>query len=337
MGNRQKEGTMGSPASQPAIHEKFARKVTIVILLVGLAPLVVVTGVTMDRYRDAYQAMAYSYLEANVQKHARLTDFFLEERLQDISYYAQASSCEQLKDTGYLQKHFEILQNESGNVLTDMGVVETHAQGRQIAYAGPFGLDRARYGTSDWFEQASRNDYFISDVFMGLRGFPHFIVAVRKACEDGHWIVRGTVDFTAFSNVVENLRGGETGRAFIVNSAGILQTGRPWSSEKTVPGETAFEAFESLKEWLQGETNISRHVFCPNRKTLVVMSRIKNGDWFLVYQQEKADIFKALMRTHRVVFGALLFGVIGIVVMALYLPTVMLLRMRKEYEEQDRS
>ena len=79
------------------------------------------------------------------------------------------------------------------------------------------------------------------------------------------------------------------------------------------------------------------HAFCPDGKTLVVISRIKNGDWFLVYQQEKVDIFKALMRTHKVAFGALLIGSVGIVVMALYLPTVMLLRIRREDEEQKRS
>ena len=78
---------MGSTASKPVIHEKFARKVTFLILLIGLTPLIIVTGVAMDQYRDAYQAMAYSYLEESVQKHARLTDLFLEERLRDISYF----------------------------------------------------------------------------------------------------------------------------------------------------------------------------------------------------------------------------------------------------------
>ena len=328
---------MGSTASKHVIHEKFARKVTVLILLIGLTPLIIVTSVAMDQYRDAYQVMAYSYLEESVQKHARLTDLFLEERLRDISYFSQASSCEQLKDNGYLQTHLEIIQKESGNVFTDMGVVETHETGRQLAYAGPFGLEAARYGSAGWFEQASRKDYFISDVFMGLRGFPHFIVAVRKACQEGQWLVRGTIDFTAFGSIVENLHGGETGRAFIINQAGVLQTGRPWSGDETVPGETVYEDFNLLKGWLKNGQNGLCHAFCPDGKTLVVISRIKNGDWFLVYQQEKGDIFKALMRTHKVAFGALLIGSIGIVVMALYLPTVMLLRIRREDEEQNRS
>lgn len=326
---------MGNPTSKPTINEKFARKVTIVILLIGLTPLVIVTGVAMDLYRDVYQAMAYSYLEERVQKHARMIDLFLEERLRDIRYCVQASNCEQLQDKGYLQKHLEILQKESGNVFTDMGVVETHEQGRQITYAGPFGLDNALYGAADWFEQASRKDHFISDVFLGLRGFPHFIVAVRKPSGEGHWIVRATIDFTAFSNVVENLSGGETGRAFILNRMGVLQTGRPWSADETVAGETAFEDFDTVKALFQDGQNVLHRPFSPDGKTLVVTSYIKSGDWLLVYQQKNADIFSALMRAHKIAFGALFIGGVGIVVMALYLPTVMLLRLRREDEEQN--
>ena len=70
------------------------------------------------------------------------------------------------------------------------------------------------------FKKRSQSEYFISDVFLGLRGLPHFIIAVRNSWEDIHWILRATVDFVAFTTLVENIRLGQTGFAFILNNEG---------------------------------------------------------------------------------------------------------------------
>jgi two-component system, NtrC family, sensor kinase len=328
---------MGEHLSKPFMNKKFSQKISFVIMLIGLTPLVIVTSVAMDQYRHAYQAKVYSHLDELVQKHGRLIDLFLEERLRDISYLAQTSNCEQLQNKAYLQNRFEILQEESNNVFTDMGVVEIDVPGRQIAYAGPFDLDNARYGAAGWFREASRRDHFISNVFLGLRDSPHFIVAVQKTCGQNHWIVRATIDFSAFSRVVENLSNGETGHAFIINRQGILQTRPRRAVDETVPGETVFENFDTLKILFHnGQKALRRHISADG-KTLVVTAYIKSGDWLLVYQQENADVFSELTRTHKIAFGALFIGGVGIVVLALYLPTVILLKISQEFERKNTS
>ena len=102
-----------------------------------------------------------------------------------------------------------------------------NAQGLQVAYAGPYKLHKAHYAEADWFHDAIESDYFISDVFLGLRGLPHFIVTVRKNEQGSSWILRATLDFVAFNTLVENLRIGKTGFAFILNNEGAFQTSPP--------------------------------------------------------------------------------------------------------------
>jgi two-component system NtrC family sensor kinase len=99
-----------------------------------------------------------------------------------------------------------------------LGVVDH--QGRQIAYAGPLELTGVNYSSAKWFEQAISNPFFISDVFKGMRGAPHFIVSVRQEHNGKPWILRATIDFGEFNNLVEFLRIGETGFAFHTECCG---------------------------------------------------------------------------------------------------------------------
>jgi len=114
------------------------------------------------------------------------------------------------------------MQQIYGPVFVDLGVI--NAQGLQVAYAGPFKLGKALYSNANWFKMTMKSEYFKSDVFLGLRGLPHFIIAVRENCNGEQWILRATIDFVAFNNLVENIRIGETGFAFILNKKGEFQT-----------------------------------------------------------------------------------------------------------------
>jgi len=115
-----------------------------------------------------------------------------------------------------------MLQQSFGPVFVDLGVVTS--RGLQVAYAGPFRLGEALYFEADWFKRAMKTRYFISDVFLGLRGLPHFIVAVRDNWMGDPWILRATIDFVAFNDFVKNIRIGETGFAYILNREGKFQT-----------------------------------------------------------------------------------------------------------------
>ena len=94
------------------------------------------------------------------------------------------------------------------------GVIQ---QGHQIAYAGPFKLGNANYSEAEWFRKALSTDVFVSDVLSGIRGLPHFIISVKQKMDGESRLLRATIDFVAFNNLVKNIRIGETGVALIIN------------------------------------------------------------------------------------------------------------------------
>ncbi len=83
---------------------------------------------------------------------------------------------------------------------------------------------KADYSMAEWFREALKRNHYISDVFLGYRRTPHFIVAVKKKHGRDEWILRATIDFMAFNSLVENIRIGKTGSALIINNAGEFQT-----------------------------------------------------------------------------------------------------------------
>lgn len=48
--------------------------------------------------------------------------------------------------------------------------------------------------------------------------------AVRKEEDQKAWYLRATIDTYYFNDLVENIRIGRTGEAYIINKAGLLQT-----------------------------------------------------------------------------------------------------------------
>lgn len=147
---------------------------------------------------------------------------FLEEKLMDIRLLAGSNRFEELSVESILDRKFVEMQRAFDRSFVDLGVVDH--EGRQIAYAGPHNLTGVSYSDTEWFKQAIKSPYFISDVFKGLRGAPHFIVTVKHEHNGKPWILRATIDFGEFNDLVEYLRIGDTGFAFILNNSGQFQT-----------------------------------------------------------------------------------------------------------------
>jgi len=214
--------TMEKETNSNLYYHSLTRKMMLVVIIVSFAPLILVSGVILHEFRTSYHEKVHAHLRELVQKHKQNINSFLKEKLADIRFLAQTFSLEELSDESFLRDRLASLQEEYGAVFVDLGVI--NERGIQIAYAGPFKLGHALYSEAEWFKKAIESQYFISDVFLGLRGLPHFIVAVRENWNGQRWILRATIDFVAFNDIVENIRIGQTGFAFILNREGKLQT-----------------------------------------------------------------------------------------------------------------
>jgi two-component system NtrC family sensor kinase len=203
-------------------YSSLTRNLILVVLIVSFTPLVLVSGIILYEFEKSYQEKVYAHLAELVEKHRQNIDSFLSEKLSNLRFLAKTFTYEELSNESFLEDRLATLQGEYEAVFVDLGVV--NERGIQVAYAGPFKLGRALYSDAAWFKKAIKNEYFISDVFLGLRGLPHFIITVRDNWKGNPWVLRATVDFVAFNNLVEKIRIGQTGVAFILNREGEYQT-----------------------------------------------------------------------------------------------------------------
>jgi two-component system NtrC family sensor kinase len=310
-------------------YPSFFRKRFFTIIISSITPMILVSGIILYQFNRSYHEKVHAHLAELVLKHKQNIDGFLVEKLADIRVLAKTFGFEELSDESFLRDRLEILQKGYGPVFVDLGVI--NSTGLQVAYAGPFKLGKALYSTAGWFESALKEEYVISDVFLGLRGLPHFIVTVRDSWKGEPWIIRATIDFVAFNNLVGNIRVGETGFAFILNRKGELQT-KPLFDILTEKG--AYLEFMQSKPDEKNNIQIVERKDESGKKAIYVAAFLKNGDWLLVYQQKFSDAFSDFRRALKVAFAIIILGGLAITSVAYVLSTRMAYRLAKMDKER---
>jgi two-component system NtrC family sensor kinase len=315
---------------QNSYYHSLARKMITLVLVVSLTPMLLVSGVILYEFQKSHKEKVYAHLGELVEKHRQNIETFLNEKLNDVRFLGKSLFDNQINDITALQNRLEAFQQVFSPAFVDLGVVD--AQGIQIAYVGPFKLDKAQYSDADWFKKASNSDYFISDVFLGLRGLPHFIIAVREDWAGNPTIIRATIDFVAFNNLVERIRIGATGFAFILNRNGELQT---QTTPENLPQKGPYRDFLGIRQEEGTKVHIVEKIDASGQMNIYVAAFLKNGDWLLVYQQRAYDAFSDLRRTQNIAFVIIMIGGIGIVTMALLLSRRMISRMAQADRDKE--
>lgn len=327
MADNQNEKKHGS-----AYYSDFRLKIALRFVIVSVAPLILVAGIILYQFHVYADKMVHAHLDELVLRHRQKIDDFLNQKLSDISYLSKSYEISQLMDKSFLQRRLRALQTDYSYVFVDLGVIDDN--GRQISYAGPFDLDQANYSDAEWFQKARLRETYISDVFLGLRGQPHFIVAVKREWQGRTWLVRATIDFMAFNTLVEDFTMGKTGTAFILNRQGEFQTRPPKGTlkltlqqymnlfrmgadarknktEDNIIAPSVLGQNELYHIAREHELKIDRYSVKPphkyttftvekqgeNTRFLVIAAFLKNDDWLLIFQQEKKDAFAKLNET----------------------------------------
>ena len=263
---------------------------TAVLATIIIAPLMITAAVNLHQFRKAYQTKVSNELSVMIERHSLTVDSFINDRLSDIRVIAREHPIERLSEPEFLRRILSLMREEYHGAFVDIGLVDS--SGVQVAYAGPFNLLMADYAAATWFQDAMASESVISDVFAGLRGSPHFIVATQKRYGNELYVIKATIDFEAFNALVENLRIGSTGFAFIINREGDFQT------------DPHFEVALNRAPWvdlLEGRIRSDRISVLDGedvlgRRAIFTIAPLKQGQWFLCYQQETSDAFAELRR-----------------------------------------
>lgn len=266
--------------SRETYYAKQKQLFVLVIILVSLLPLFVISWSSSHYYRESWLAKTSAELTGLAQGRKEIIDLFLKNQEHLLAGLVEISEREHLRADDNLARMFAAM-NRSG-VMVDMGVIDRH--GDHLAYVGPFAEELAgrNYTGSQWFQEVMTNGRYISDVFSGYRGVPHFVVAV--ADPKRMWLLRATINSELFNTLLLSADVGEGGDAFLVNRQGELQT--PSRFSLATPGPEVFGLLAP-----DGQEPV-RHI----GGALYASTWLKEGDWLLVL---KTDVDTSLAGFYR--------------------------------------
>ncbi len=193
----------------------------VVLLCFGLVPLVAMGIAGSVANRDAIKTRMRTVLEAMVKNRKATVELFLEDAMRRLEFAAVFHSIDQLSKPELLESILDLMRRDRGAIV-DLGLIADN--GRHLAYAGPYQLQGLDYSNQPWFQQVMVFGRYQSDIFLGLRRFPHMVMAVKKRAGGRDWILRATIDSDILDALVRE-GGLESGAdVFILNRAGEYQT-----------------------------------------------------------------------------------------------------------------
>lgn len=311
-------------------YNQIKRQILTNVICAGFIPLLIITTTVLYQFKKSYESRMWKHLEVIVKTHAEHIDSFLMQNLANLKLLTKFFTYAELSYQPSLEDKLFFLQSNYGPYFVDLGVViET---GVQVAYAGPYRLKEANYSDSQWFRVAIQEDTYISDVFLGLRNYPHFIVTVRDDWFGRKWLVRATIDFMAFTTLVENLKIGKTGSAFILNRKGDLQTAANEEIHKDKHLIVHLLNSRPCEGDLCMTATYKNHI---GKKKILVAFPLKERQWVLVFTQDYSDAFSEFNQTLRFVIFVVGISLLSVVLVAFYLSQKMIRRINKIDQEKE--
>ncbi len=203
-------------------YRRLRRNVIVATTVVSLLPLIIFTAISYFQDRQAYIAenkfSAYQIL-SNTK---RTIEFVIEERRNAIALMVREQTYDELTNGDALAKAMQNLNNTFGGFI-DLGLIRS--DGLQAHYAGPYDLEGRSYQNQSWFHEVVLRGSYVSDVFMGIRDFPHFVVAIKHERGPGDFfIIRATIDVDLINRQMEIMSQDARSDVFMINQQGILQT-----------------------------------------------------------------------------------------------------------------
>lgn len=267
----------------------------ILMALVSLTPLVILTFVNIHQAQKAIREEMRFPIARLLSNTKKALEFVIAERKSALRLVISEKTYEELARDEGLTRAFNNLKESFGGFV-DLGLVD--ADGNQNFYVGPYDLKGKNYRDQSWLHEVRLRDVYVSDVFMGFRNFPHFIIAVKQnSARGGAYVLRATIDMHLLNQQITALDLGPSSDVFIINNDGILQTNSRFHGRILEPcsipllkysdTEVIQEYTEKNQSFLLGYAVIEKSPFVlmiiQNQKDLMPnwLTRRQDPLWFL--------------------------------------------------------
>jgi len=213
--------SLGS-GGQKRRYEVLRRYAVFSAAFVSITPLIIMTLLGYYQYEKAFRAELMGPISHLASSTKQSLEYFLQERRSALRMIVGEKSFEELADSATLQHTFSNLRRSFGGFI-DLGLID--GSGKQRSYVGPYSLAGKSYQEQAWFHEVRLRGVHVSKVFLGHRGFPHFVIAVKHENPDGTWhVLRSTIDSEMLEKriLAEGLH--RASDAFLIDREGLLQS-----------------------------------------------------------------------------------------------------------------
>jgi two-component system NtrC family sensor kinase len=308
---------------------KLRWKIILATLGFSVIPLLILGGWIYYEFSVSYTAEIMDNMETLVENRCSSIDLFLNERISYLTILARTHALQRVKDEEYLSKVLSIIQDRSKSFV-DLGVL--NEDGNYLAYVGPYYniLKKRNYQDTKWFHEVMANGVYVSDVFLGARKLPHFIIAVMVREKNQSWILRATINLDILEHIVQLAWTGKKGDAFLINRENILQT-KPRFNGRVMVHPNAPNFATATRTMVEEMTY-------KGRNNLYATGIVKAKNWVLVIQEDPdeqlAPLFQDRLLAGLISLGGILLIILGTVFTT---GTMMkeLLRMEREKAASD--
>ena len=279
--------------------------VVVTLLAAAFIPLIIIGGGMYSYLTWVIKQKTVASLRVDALDLKNAVDQFLAERTMDLKLISENIGLPRLRDPQILQHVFHSLQQQLP-CYTDLGVIDD--QGRHLAYAGPYDLLGKNYRQAAWFETAMARGVYISDVYLGYRNTPHFVIVVKAAGSDGVWLLRATIDTDYFHRMIAAIAEKSNADAYLVNRRGVYQS-RPRSAGQLMEPSrfTDLQPFEGV-------------TFREANGHLLMTVWLEKVPWLCAVQMDRKKAFADLRRIR--IIGSWVFVLAAIlIVMSVLLTT----------------
>ena len=295
------------------IYSKLQWKIIVLTLIVTFTPLLLLGVIIYRQFANMYTEKIKEQIRFRAESRADAVDLFLTERTAILGAIADTDSLLAMTDEANLAHKLTVMNLRAG-AFVDLGVID-HT-GQQLAYVGPYELKGKNYYEQPWFGQVMSKGVYISDVYLGFRQAPHFIIAVRRQEQQKNWILRATIDPDIFSRIVQVGHIGKTGDAYLVSKEGLLQTKPRFAGNILEPAPVNPNLFGK-------QTMTFEQTGSDQRKTLFAGTWLKAKDWLLVISGDVEADMAELFATRNVQILIISLGIIAIVLMTVFTTRLM--------------
>ena len=204
-------------------YRRFRLMFSGVMFVIIFAPLVIVTGLSSFEYRELLLKEERSQLYWNAEGAQKTIEAFMAKLTSVVRFVSKDRGCDDLLDQYLVSKLLVNLKEEYPGFV-DLGIIDHN--GIQQVYAGPFRLEGYDYSDQDWFSKVLAREIYISEVYMGFREIPHFVIAVSFKVPDKeeYWILRASIDYEKLQKYISTINTKASQDIFLVNHNGLLQT-----------------------------------------------------------------------------------------------------------------